>query len=705
MAILENIRKRTTVLILIIGLALFAFVISGVFSSNELGGGKVGSSVAEINGDEISIDQFRRDVEAYSRMAGPTASSMQLVNQVWDREVRNTILNQQFEELGIEIEQDQIINYIKTIPSYVQNPEFQNASGVFDDNKFREAVADWKANNPGRYALWLQDEQAIIQNAKEQTYFNLIRAGVGSTLKEGELDYKLANDKVDIKYVRLPFSSIPDSTITVSKKEIETYINDHKKDYKQERSRDIQFVYFEEKASLEDENAVKEEIAKLLQDRVEYNAQKDTNDTIKGFVHTDDMAAFLDRNSDIKFDTIYKAKKDLPVKFADTLMSLEKGSMYGPYRDGDFFKVSKMMNRKVNGTVKSSHILISYVGAQRANPEVTRTKEEAEKRAKELLVEAKQKETVFAELARDNSEGPSAPKGGDLGYNQEGVMVAPYNDFTFSNAVGAIGLVETDFGFHIVKIDDKQDIVQLATLAREIEPSEETINTLFTEATKFEMETTSDKDFTASAKENNFVIRPVNKIKEMDENLPGLSAQRGIVQWAFNEDTKLGEVKRFNINNGYAVVQLTAKYAAGLMGVEDASAIVLPKIRKERKAAKIIEANKGKSMDSFAKDNNVIASTASALTMKSPIIPGAGAEAFVVGTAFAMEQGATSELITGDSGVYMVTVTKKEEAPKLDNYSTYASSLQVTAAGMVNYSVYNALKEASTIEDKRAVFY
>ena len=85
MAILENIRKRTTVLILIIGLALFAFVISGVFSSNDLGGGKVGSSVAEINGDEISIDQFRRDVEAYSRMAGPTASSMQLVNQVWDR--------------------------------------------------------------------------------------------------------------------------------------------------------------------------------------------------------------------------------------------------------------------------------------------------------------------------------------------------------------------------------------------------------------------------------------------------------------------------------------------------------------------------------------------------------------------------------------------------------------------------------------------
>lgn len=705
MAILENIRKRTTVLILIIGLALFAFVISGVFSSNELGGGKVGSSVGEVNGDEISIDQFRRDVEAYSRMAGPGASSIQLVNQVWDREVRNTILSQQFEDLGIEIEQDQIINYIKTIPSYVQNPEFHNANGVFDENKFREAVADWKENNPSRYNLWLQDEQAIIQNAKEQRYFNLIRAGIGSTLKEGELDYKLANDKVDIKYVRVPFSSIPDSSIAVTKKEIAAYIEEHEKDFKQDRARDIQFVYFEEKASLEDENAVKEEITKLLEERVEYNAQKDANDTIKGFRNTEDMMAFLDRNSDTKYDTIYKAKKDLPAKFADTLMTLAKGDIYGPYRDGDFFKVSKMMDRKANGTVKSSHILISYEGAQRANPEVTRTKEEAEKRAKELLREAKAKPAIFTELARDNSDGPSAPQGGDLGYNQEGVMVAPFNDFTFNNPVGAIGLVETDFGFHVVKIDDKQDVVRIATLAREVEPSEETINTLFTEATKFEMETISDKEFTAAAKENNYLVRPVNKIKEMDENLPGLSAQRAIVQWAFNEETELGEVKRFNINNGYAVVQLTAKYSEGLMSVEDASAIALPKIRKEKKAAQIIEANKGKSMDAFAKDNSVIAATATALTMKSPTIPGAGSEAFVVGTAFGMEEGETSGLIKGDSGVYMLTVTKKEAAPELDNYSTYANNLQSAAAGRVNFAVYNALKEASTIEDKRATFY
>jgi len=707
MAILENIRKRTTILILIIGLALFAFVISGVFTSGSFGsGGKVGSTVAEINGNEISIDAFRQKVEAATRRQGPTASSMQLVDQVWNQEVRNSILGQQFEDLGIDIEQDQIMNYIKNIPSYSQSPQFLNESGVFEENKFREFIADMKVNNPAQYQLWLQDEKNIIQSSKEQTYFNLVKAGIGATLKEGELEYKLANNKIDIKYLRVPYASIPDSAITVTKSEIQSYINAHKEDFKQEKSRDIQFVYFEEKPSAADETAVKEKITSLLDNSVEYNTQSDTNDTLVGFRNTNDVAAFLERNSDIQFDALFKAKKDLPQLFADTLMTLKVGQTYGPYRDGDFYKVSKMVARKSNGSVKASHILIGYEGAERANPEIKRTKEEAEEKANELLKEARKKETVFVELARDNSDGPSATNGGDLGYFQEGAMVPKFNDFAFGNSVGTIGLVETDFGFHIIKVDDKQDIVQIATLARAVEASEETINTLFTDATKFEMANTStDKAFADLAKEGDYTVRPVNKIKEMDENLPGLSSQRNIVQWAFNEESNIGDVKRFNINNGYAVAQLTASHKEGLMSVEDASAIVLPKIRKERKAAQIIGAHKGKSMEVLAKDTTIPIANASALTVKSPTIPGAGREPAVVGTAFAMAEGETSGLIEGETGIFLVTVTKKEEAAKLDNYSTYANNLKSSSASKANTAVYNALKEGSEIEDNRAIFY
>ncbi|MBT8209371.1 MAG: SurA N-terminal domain-containing protein [Eudoraea sp.] len=706
MAILENIRKRTTVLILIIGMALFAFVISGIFTSNDLGGGKIGSAIGEINGEPISIDDFRQRVERISRRSGPTASSTQLVNSVWNQLERNTILDQQIADLGISIEQDQIMEVIKSSPGISQNPQFLDENGVFDDGLFRDFIAELKLSAPSQYQDWLQDEQSIIESARQQSYFNLIKAGMGATLKEGELDYRLANDKVDIRYVRVPFSSIPDSAIVVTKSEIEAYINEHEADYKQEKSRDIRFVYFEEKPSEADETAIKESILGLLSDTVEYMEEQDTTDTIPGFRNTQDLAAFLDRNSDTKYDTIFKAQKDLPASFADSLMALEVGELFGPYRDGDMFKVSRMVDRKPNGSVKASHILISYAGALRANPEVTRTKEEAEVKAQEVLEASRKPNAVFAQLARDNSDGPSAPMGGDLGYFQEGVMTPKFNDFAFGNPVGYIGLVETEFGYHIVRVDDKQDIVQLADLTRTIEASEETINTLFTEATKFEMAaTTEEKPFEDAAREGKYVIRPVNKIKAMDENLPGLSSQRSIVQWAFNEETEVGDIRRFNINSGYAVVQLTAKYNEGLMAVEDASATALPEIRKEKKAQQIMTENAGKSLEELATANNTIISNASALTVKAPTIPGAGREPAVVGTAFAMNEGDTSQLIKGETGIFLIELTKKEAAPALENYATYAGNLQSSNALRVNNAVYTALKNKAEIEDNRSVFY
>ena len=98
----------------------------------------------------------------------------------------------------------------------------------------------------------------------------------------------------------------------------------------------------------------------MLDNTVEYNASTDQNDTISGFRNTTDLTAFLDRNSDSKYDTIFRAKKELPAVAADSLMSLSVGQIYGPYRDGGFFKLSKMVARKPNGSVKASHIPVSY---------------------------------------------------------------------------------------------------------------------------------------------------------------------------------------------------------------------------------------------------------------------------------------------------------------------------------------------------------
>jgi peptidyl-prolyl cis-trans isomerase D len=492
----------------------------------------------------------------------------------------------------------------------------------------------------------------------------------------------------------------------VTKKEIETYMRAHENDFQQENARDLQFVFFEQKPSAEDEKAIEEEVRKLMGNTIEFNETDKINDTIAGFATTADVAEFLDRKSDIKFDTIYRSYNDLPSKFADSLMALQVAELYGPYRDGNYFKVARMMKRKPSGSVKASHILIAYEGAERANPAVTRTKEEAETLAKELLVDAKKADAEFTQLARDNSDGPSAPQGGDLGYFEEGVMTPKFNDFAFGNPVGHIGLVETEFGFHIVKIDDKRDIVQIAYLAREVEPSEETINTLFTDATKFEMAVSAkDADFSAIADESEYIARPVNKVKAMDENLPGLGAQRTIVNWAFAKETELGDIRRFDLPTGHAVVQVTGRYKEGLMSVEDGSATALPILRKDKKAEQIMSDNAGKSFEDFASTNNVSQSNATALSIKSPTLPGAGREPMVVGAAHAMAEGATSQLIKGETGVFMVKVTQKTPAKELDNYSTFAGSLGASNGARANTEVYNALKEAAEIEDNRSTFY
>ena len=706
MAILENIRKRTTVLILIIGMALFAFVISGVFTGNDFAGGKIGSTIAEINGEPISREDFTNKLEQAQRQFGPSFSSTQLVNRVYDQEVRATILNQQFDKLGIDVESDQIVDFIRNT-GYAQDPSFQDENGIFNPEVFKATIADWRETNPLLYDNWLEVEKQIMQSAKEQIYFNLIKAGTGATLAEGEFDYQLGNDKVDFQYARVPYASVPDSTIQVSKEEIAAYIKEHEDEFEQEKARDIRFVFFEEKPSAADENAVKEELISLLDDTVEYIQESNTTDTIPGFKNTSDIAAFLDRNSDTKFDTIFKAKKDLPAVAADSLLALRDNEVYGPYRDGNFFKVSKITGRKANGSVKASHILFAYEGATRANPEITRTKEDAEKEAKRILAEAQKPDANFTALARDNSDGPSAPRGGDLGYFQEGIMADAFNDFCFGNEVGTIGLVETEFGFHIIKVDDKQDILQVATLAREIQPSEETVNSLFTDATKFEMSTAdaAPEAFSDIAKEGSYTVRPVNKIKEMDENLPGLSSQRSIVQWAFNDDTNVGDIKRFDLTNGYAIVQLTKKFKKGTMSVEDASSQALPKIRREKKAEQIMGKATVTSLEDFATNHGVTTSNATAVTRKAPTVPGAGREPLVVGKAFALTEGETSSLIKGETGVFMIKLTKKEEGVSLPNYSTFTNTLANQNRNAVNNGVFNALKEGAEIEDNRATFY
>lgn len=701
MAILEKIRSRSLFLILVIGLALFAFVISGVFTSNDMASQ---SAIGEVNGDPISREDFALKVESASRRFGPGASTVQVVNQVWNQEVRQKLLMQQFEELGIRIEKDQIYEVVKANPAFANDPNFQNEAGVFDEGKFVQFLAQLKQANPAAYAQWKMQEDALILASMEQSYFNLIKAGVGATLKDGELAYHTESDKVSINFVKVPYTAVADSLIKVSDSEIEAYIKAHEDEFTDEASRDVRYVLFEEKASDADVAEITASLKKLLEPSVVYNQETQTNDTIAGFAGVADVAAFVGANSDLPYSDNFVTKEGLPAAYAEELYRLNEGEVFGPYEDGEYYRLSRMMGKKANASVKASHILLAYDGAQAA-PKSPRTKEEAKAKAEELLAQLKANGEDFAKLALEYSDDPgSASRGGTYDNIPQGQMVPAFNDYIFNNAKGALGIVETDFGYHVIRVDDQYEGIQLATISRKVEPSEATSNEIFAETTKFEM-AAADGDFEAVAGASTYDVRLASRLKALDELIPGLGNQRGLVQWAFNKDTEVGDVRRFNTPNGYAVVQLTAKRKAGLLRAKDAMARVLPIVRNQKKAAYIIQQNKDKGMAAFAKDNNVSVQAATDLNMKNPIVNGAGREPKVVGVAFGLSQGQTSGLIEGETGVFQVEVTAKSIAPSLDNYATQANALKTLNRGRVFGAAYNALKDAADIEDSRADFY
>ncbi len=706
MAVLNKIRQRSFFLIVIIALALFSFVLADLIRNGGAISQKAENTIATINGRDIDRTEFARKVETASRSFGSGGSSIQAVNYVWNQEVRQVVFEEQFDELGIKAGEAQVNQLLAE--SLANNPTFQNEAGVFDKAKMQEYVANIKATSPQAYQQWLDYETSISKGAREETYLNMIKAGVGSTLKEGELAYKMENDNVNIKYVQLPFSSIQDTEVTVTDAEIKSYIDKHAEQYKADASSSIRYVVFKEEASEEDENEIRAKVAALLDDKVEFIEATKTSDSVKGFRNVENVKEFINQNSALKFDERYQYKKDLPSTVADSIYNLAVGEVYGPYKDDGYIKISKVVAQKqMPDSVKASHILVSWEGLRTAG-DTKRTKEEAKTLADSIFNVIKGDKSKFSSLATTfSADNSNKDKAGDLGYFVPGAMTTAFNDYCFEGKTGDIGVVETQFGYHVISIEDQknqQKTVQVATVAQKIEPSEKTINAIFTETTKFQI-ATKDKDFAEVSKENQLTTRPVNKIKELDENIPGIGSQRSIVQWAFKEDTEVGTVKRFDIAEGYAVVQLTAKVSKGTMTAEDASPTVKPILLKEKKVALLKNKISGSTVDDIAKNAGQTVRVASALNMKTPTISGAGTEPKVVGAAFATPVGNVSKPIVGTNGVYVVEVTKNTPASGLDTYLSYAVQASKSQAGLVNSKVFEALKEAAEIEDKRAKFY
>ena len=702
MAILGNLRKNSFVLIAVIGMALFAFVIAGVFDGS---GFQSPDPIGKVNGEELSITDFRNQMDVLKKSYN--FNDLQALTTAWDESIRGKLIEQEINNLGIGSSVDHLEYFLSQSPSFSSDQRFLNDAGIFDVNKFSNFIAELKELNPQSYIQWSNQENQFNQQIKTNTYLNLVASGLNSTFFEGKTQFANTNANAYISFVKIPYSTISDSLISVKNSEISKYIKENPDEYEQKSTRAISYVLFSEFPSKQDELDLRSKMNSLLNEREEYNQVSKLNEKLPGFLSNNDLEFFLSENSDIPYDSIYRPKGYFSSEHAQMIFNLDNNNTYGPYIDGEFLKISKMLNKKNNGNVRASHILISYNGAQGASPQITRTKNEARTEANRILRLARSNPDNFSSFALDFSDGPSKSNGGDLGFFQEGAMVQPFNDYVFSNRVGRIGLVETDFGFHVIKVVAKEDVVLVGTLALKNIPSERTSDSIFNIASKFEIDLANSNDISQTATNLDFDVKSLSSIGELDHDLPNMENQRRLVQWLFNEDTKVNDFKRFDLSRGgYVIVQLTEKNEEGLMSPGLASLSVLPILKNKEKAKIIIDNNKKyDSLEELASNNNLEIQNVSALNQSTPIVAQAGFEPKVIGTAFGLEVEGVSSLFEGETGVYMIRLNNLKNADKIESYSAFENQLTNKRRTNLDFNIVQSLKKSAEISDNRSEYY
>ena len=702
MAVLGNLRKNSFVLIAVIGMALFAFVIAGVFDGS---GFQSQEPIGKVNGEELSISDFRNQMDVLKKSYN--FNDLQALTTAWDESVRIELLNQEINELGIGSSSDHLEYFLSQSPSFNSDERFINDAGLFDVNKFSNFISELKEINPEAYFQWSNQENQFNNQIKANTYFNLISSGLNSTFFEGKKQYSTSNSNANISFVKIPYSSIPDSLVSVKNSEISKYIKDNPEDFEQESTRNIDYVIFDESPSKKDQNDLRLRLENLLNQREEYNQVSKLNEVVPGFLTTSDLELFLSENSDLPYDSIYRPKGFFSSDHAQMIFNLDNNQTYGPYTDGEFLKYSKMIDKKRNGNVRASHILVSYQGAQGASSEITRTKEDARKEASRILNLARNNSDSFSSYALEFSDGPSKSNGGDLGFFQEGMMVKPFNDYVFSNRVGRIGLVETDFGFHVIKVVAKEDVVLVGTIGLKNIPSDRTSDSIFNIASKFEIDLGKSIDINKTASDLDFEVKSLNSIGELDHDLPNMENQRRLVQWLFNEDSNVGDYKRFDLSQGgFVIVQINDKQDKGLMPARLATLTVTPILKNQKKAEIIISENKKyTTLEDLSASNNLEIINVSALNQITPVVSQAGFEPKLVGTAFGLEIGQTSNLIEGETGVYLVKLNSLNSVEEIESYSAFENQLTSKLRTNLDFNIVQSLKKSADVVDNRSDYY
>jgi peptidyl-prolyl cis-trans isomerase D len=691
MATLEKIRNKAGILISVfIGVALFAFVMSDLMKPGKSMFASSANEIGEIDGDPIAAQEFSAQLETlteWTRMQYQGRSldentNNRLHDQAWEQLVREKLLAKEYEKLGITVTEDELLDLIigknahPAIQQMFNNPD----KGGFDRQMAAESYKRRKENAQAAFYWDYVVEQIKIERLYNK-YTSLIKKGmfVTSSLVKNEVEGKKNN--VDFEFVVKRYASVSDSSISVSPSEIKDYYNSNKEDYKQEATRDVEYVTFDVAPSAEDNKATQEMASKAK----EQFANPST-----------DAAQFINRNSDNAPYTARNLKiDDVAVNLRVFASTAAAGEVYGPYFEGDSYKLTRLVAvKQIPDSVKARHILIP---ANTPNGD----------KVADSLFRLARIGSDFAELARNNSKDPgSAVNGGDLGWFKEGMMVPEFNDACFNNNKGDVVKVQSQYGYHIINIQDIGKTVtkyELATYEKKVTYSQKTYQDIYAQATRFASENDTKAKFEKSVQSKNLTPRYARDLKANDRMVASLESPRQMVKWAF--EVEAGEVSPiFEFGDKFVVATLINQKEEGYASVNDVQNEIKAKLVKDKKAAKFIDELKGSSTMAVAssKAGNAV-QTATGINFSSFQVPGAGFEPALVALATNSAQNVVSQPVKGESGVYVVNVT----ASHAGNSSAEAEKAQLNqqASYKVDYKAYDALKMKAEIKDQRYKFY
>lgn len=729
MATLERIRQRSGLLIIVIGLAMAAFILTDLFSSGNSMLRNDANIVGEVNGSSIDYLEFNSRMEeriALLQQQNPQQaqnfSRIMVADQIWREYQQEVLLGASYEELGLAIGDRELFERITKNPQVRSQEGFKDPiTGQFSEAAFKQyltSLQDNVASDPqaaNAFKQWLSFEDGTRQEALQNKYLYAVRKGLYMPSRLAKADYTRRNETALLQYVGKEYSTIADSTVAYEESDLRAYYKNHKEDFKSDETRDLAFVSFRVEASASDRAALKAELASYLVPQV--IKSRFYTDTVLGFGAVEEDSAFAVGRSDFPVTAQYYTESEISFPLDSTLFEKEVGHVEGPYeQNGNFVltKISDIINKP--DSVKARHILISFQGAGQGRSNATRAPQEAKNLADSLLAVVQEDSTKFGALAIEYSDDPgSGAKGGNLGFFAPGAMVPSFNDFCFYNEEGTIGMVFSQFGFHIIHIQEQEGsnkALKLINIRRAIEASDRTRDSIYNIASNFAAAAQDTADFAAFASASGFSARPATKIEAFQESILGIGNNREIVRWLFNEETELGAIQLFNQdNNSFIVVQLTELRPEGYLPFELVEEDIIPLVIKEKKGeilkaelAKAVEGQDNPDLNAVAQSLSVQMKTQS-VNFATANLTGFGSEPKVIGAASTLAKGAFAGPIVGDRGVYLIKVNTRTEAEELPSWESEQIRLETNMVNLVNSQVFESIKASAEIEDNRARFF